>query len=46
MADRESILFVSGLPQLKLLCPDEDSNQSGMAKESLIITLRHRGAIE
>ena len=34
MADRESILLVSGLPQLEILCPGEESNPSRMIRES------------
>ena len=37
MADRESILLVSGLPQLEILCPGEESNPSGMIRDSLTI---------
>ena len=39
MADRESILLVSGLPQLEILCPGEELNPSGMIRESLTILL-------
>ena len=42
MADREFILLASGLPQLEMICPSEESNPSGMMRESLTILLRHR----
>ena len=35
MADREFLLLVSGLQQLEILCPGEESNPSGMTRESL-----------
>ena len=46
MADSQSILLVSGLPQLKILCPGEESDPRGMIRESLTILLSHRGATE
>ena len=40
------ILPVSGLPQLDILCPSEESNRSGMSRESLTILLRHRSTLD